>query len=201
MFVQIVQGKVKDQAGLKKSVELWNQNIKPGAIGYLGTTGGVTEDGELFVAARFESEEAAKKNSDRPEQGEWYNEMLQNLEGEPTFTNYTDVETMLDGGSDDAGFVQVMQGKVKSIERARELDEQFSGVAREHRPDLIGGLQCSESDGSFTTINYFTSEAEARAAEKQEPPEEFKSAMAEWGSLMEGEMKYIDLKEPWYFSK
>jgi hypothetical protein len=201
MFVQIIQGRVKDAAGLKKSADLWDQNLKPGSIGYLGSTGGVTEDGEFFIAARFESEEAAQKNSDRPEQGEWYNEMIQNIEGEPTFTNYTEVETFLDGGSDDAGFVQAMQGKVSDIERARALDEQFSSSAREHRPDLIGGFQCSQPDGSFTTVNYFTSEAEARAAEKQEPPEEFKNAMAEWGSLMQGEMKFVDLKDPWYYSK
>ena len=201
MFVQVIQGRVKDAAGLKKAAELWDQNIKPGSIGYLGSTGGVTEDGEFFIAARFESEEQAQQNSDRPEQGEWYNEMIQNIEGEPTFTNFTDVEQFLDGGSDDAGFVQVMQGKVNDIERSRELDKQFSESAREFRPDLIGGIQCSRPDGSFTTVNYFTSEAEAREAEKKEPPPEFQGAMQEWQSLMEGEMKYVDLKDPWYFSK
>ena len=108
MFVQVVQGRVKDAAGLQKAGELWDQNLKPGAKGYLGSTGGITEDGEFFIAARFESEQAAQTNSDRPEQGEWFNEMSQTLEGEAKFTNFTNVDTYLGGGSDEAGFVQVM---------------------------------------------------------------------------------------------
>lgn len=202
MFVQVMQGRVRDADGLKKSIDLWEQNIKPGAIGFLGTTGGVTDDGEFFVAARFESADAAQKNSDRPEQGEWYNEMVQSLEGEPTFADYDDqeVQLFLGGGSDDAGFVQVMQGKVKDVQRSRELDKQFMDVAPNARPDLIGGIQCTREDGTFTTINYFTSEEEARKGEKQEVPQEFQAAMDEFGSLMDGEMKFIDLKDPWYLN-
>ena len=200
MFVQVVQGRVKDAAGLQKAAQLWDQNLKPNAIGYLGSTGGITEDKEFFIAARFESEEAAQANSDRPEQGEWFNEMSQNLEGEATFTNFTNVDTYLDGGSDDAGFVQVMQGKTNNPQRAAELDKQFSEVAPKARPDLIGALNLTQDDGSFTAVNYFTTEEEARKAESQEPPPEFQEAMKEWESITE-EIRFIDLKEPWLFSK
>ena len=47
----------------------------------------------------------------------------------------------LAGGSDDAGFVQVM--KVAGVDRAKveEGDEQFEPLAAKLRPDLIGGLR------------------------------------------------------------
>lgn len=199
MFVQVVQAKVKDADGLKKHVELWEQNLKPGAIGSLGATGGITEDGEFFIAARFESEEAAQANNDRPEQGEWAAELMQYIEGEPSFINYDNVDLYRGGGSDDAGFVQVMQGKTNNPEKAAELDKRMQEeMGDDVRPDLIGGINGSLDDGSFTSINYFTSEAEARKAESAGSAE-FADQMKEWEAIIE-EMRYIDLKDPWMFS-
>jgi hypothetical protein len=42
--------------------------VADGAIGWLGSTGGVTDDGRLVALVRFESAEAAQQSSDRPEQ-------------------------------------------------------------------------------------------------------------------------------------
>ena len=199
MFVQVIQSQVKDADGLRKHVELWEQNLKPGAIGSLGATGGITEDGEFFIAARFESEEAAKANSDRPEQGEWAAEMMQHIEGEPSFIDYSKVDLHRGGGSDDAGFVQVMQGKTNDPERAAALDKQMQEMGDDFRPDLIGGITGSHDDGSFTSINYFTSEAEARKGESQDPTPEMADQMKEWEAIIE-EIRFIDLKDPWLFS-
>lgn len=198
MFVQVVQGRVKDAAGLKKHVELWEQNLKPGAIGSLGATGGITEDGELFIAARFESAEAAQANSNRPEQGEWAAEMMQYIEGEPSFIDYTNVDLHRGGGSDDAGFVQVMQGKTNNPQRAAELDKEMQEMGADFRPDLIGGVTGSHDDGGFTSINYFTSEAEARKGESQDMGD-YAEQMKEWETITE-EIRFIDLKDPWLFS-
>ena len=72
MFVQVIQGKVSDAAQVRAHLDKWVAEVAPGAIGWLGSTGGVTEDGNLIALVRFESEEAAQQNSDRPEQGEWW---------------------------------------------------------------------------------------------------------------------------------
>ena len=73
MFVQVIQGKAKDAAGLRKQWERWDQELKPAAKGYLGSTAGVTADGEFIALVRFEDEAAARANSDSPEQSAWWN--------------------------------------------------------------------------------------------------------------------------------
>lgn len=200
MFVQVIHGRAKDGEALRKQLDRWDQELKAGSIGFLGGTAGQTDDGEFFMAARFESQEAAQSNSDRPEQGEWWEETAQYFDGEPSFHDYTNVELWNDGGSDDAGFVQAMHGKSKDIKRSNELSSQFDQEASaELRPDILGGVNCWTDDGDFTSINYFTSEAEAREGEKKEPPEEFKKVMDEWMSL-HPDVKFIDLKDPIYTS-
>jgi hypothetical protein len=200
MFVQVIQGRAKDAAGLRKQADKWQSDIKPGAVGYLGATGGVTPDGEFIMCARFESEDAARRNSDRPEQGEWWSETEKYIEG-ATFHDCTKVTDFLKGGSDDAGFVQIMQYKVTNPTRLAELNEQFDDdQMAKYRPDMIGGYSAEHADGSTTSVNYYTSEAEARKGEAKEPPEEMKATFAEWMSLL-GDIKYFDLPEPWLFSK
>jgi hypothetical protein len=202
MFVQVIQAKVKDAAGLQKQWERWEQEIKPDAQGFLGSTAGVTADGEFIALARFENEEAARANSDRPEQSAWWEETSQYLE-DPMFHDCRLVDVMLEGGSDDAGFVQVIQGKVTDVEKARELDRSTQAQMNEMRPDVIGGIVAwHPENGRFTNSIYFTSEAEARAKEKEtSSAPEFEEFMKEWQAISDGEPKYLDITEPWYSSK
>jgi hypothetical protein len=202
MFVQVIQAKVKDAAGLQKQWEKWEQELKPGAVGYLGSTAGVTADGEFIALARFENEDAARSNSDRAEQGAWWEETSQYLE-DPMFHDCPLVDLMLEGGSDDAGFVQVIQGKVTDVEKARELDRSTQAQMKDMRPDVIGGVVAwHPENGRFTNAIYFTSEAEARAKEKEtSSAPEFEEFMAEWQAISDGEPKYLDITEPWYSSK
>ncbi|MDQ4125048.1 MAG: hypothetical protein M3134_05545 [Actinomycetota bacterium] len=198
MFAQIVQGRVSDPAGVRKQWEKWVDEIKPGAQGFLGSTGGITADGEFITIARFESEEAARANSDRPEQGAWWEETAQYIE-DPMFHDCTLVDVFGGGGSDDAGFVQVIQGKTKDVERTRDLDARMEPGMRERRPDVIGGVNAWHPDnGRFTTFIYFTSEAEARAKEREmQNDESFGEYMREMQELSDGEPKFLDLSEPW----
>ena len=71
MFVQVIQGQTSDVGAMRVQIEAWERDVKPGAIGFLGSTGGVTEDGEFITAARFDSEDSARANSDRAEQSAW----------------------------------------------------------------------------------------------------------------------------------
>lgn len=202
MFVQVIQGKVKDAAGLRKQWERWDQELKPNAIGYLGGTAGVTADGEFIALARFESKETAKANSDSAEQGKWWEETSQYL-GEPLFHDCTLVDLMKDGGSDDAGFVQVIQGKVTDVEKARNLDNRTQDQMNEMRPDVIGGIVAwHPENGRYTNAIYFTTEAEARAKEKESANSpEFQEFMSQWQAISDGEPKFLDITEPWYSSK
>jgi len=202
MFVQVIQGRAKDAAGLKKQWERWNQEIKPSVKGFLGSTAGVTPDGEFIALARFESEEAARANSDSSAQSAWWDEISQYL-SDPMFHDCTEVDVMNDGGSDDAGFVQVIQGKVTDIDKSRELDARMQEGMNEARPDVIGGVTAwHPQNGRFTSSIYFTSEAEARAKEKEmESIEGFQEFMSEYQAISDGEPKYLDLPDPWMSSK
>ncbi|MBA3431227.1 MAG: hypothetical protein H0U16_07085 [Actinobacteria bacterium] len=202
MFAQVIQGRVTDAAGLKKQWGKWDQDIKPRVQGYLGGTAGVTPDGEFIAIARFESEEAARSNSDSPEQGAWWEETSKYL-SEPMFHDCTEVDLVNDGGSDDAGFVQVIQGKSKDVSRSRELDARMEPQLKELRPDVIGGIVAwHPQNGRFTNALYFTSEAEARAKEKEmESAEGFEEFMKELEAISDGEPKFLDITDPWMSSK
>jgi len=202
MFVQVIQGKANDAAGIRKQWERWDQELKPKAKGFLGSTAGVTSNGEFIAIARFEDEEAAKSNSGSSEQSKWWEETSQYL-GDPLFHDCTVVDLMYDGGSDSAGFVQVIQGKTKDVERSREIDRSMESSLKEMRPDVIGGIVAwHPENGRFTNAIYFTSEKEARAKEKEsETSPEFKKVMSEIQSLADGEPKYLDITDPWYSSK
>jgi len=191
MFVQIIEGRTRDAAGIKRMTERWQKDLAPGATGYLGSTGGVTADGKTIAIARFESEAAARANSDRPEQGAWWAEMSKHYDGDASFTESTDVQEFLGGGSNDAGFVQVM--KSTGVDRARlgKLDEQFAQFAS-LRPDLIGSVRVWTGPDSLVEFIYFTSEAEARAGEKQEMPAELQAMM---GEVMNN-TEFLDLTDP-----
>ena len=47
---------------------------------------------------------------------------------------------------------------------------------------------------------YFTSEEEARAGERKEPPPELKAQMEEMDSLSEGVPEFFDLRRPWLYA-
>ena len=128
MFVQVIQGQVADAGKLRAALDRWAEEVAPGAAGWLGSTAGVTEDGRFIALARFESEEAARRNSDRPEQDRWWAETSQLLSGEATFKDSSDVTVDANGDPDQAGFVQVIRGRGSDPERARELMSQDSSA-------------------------------------------------------------------------
>ena len=201
MYVQVIQGTATDPAALHKQWETWDQQLKPAATGFLGSTAGVTPDGEFIAVARFEDEAAARANSDRVEQSDWWRRTAQYLK-DPMFHDCTLVDLINDGGSDDAGFVQVIQGKVTDVDRARELDRATQDELNRLRPDVIGGIVAwHPENGRFTNAMYFRSEAEARAKEKETSnAPEFEKYMSEYQAISDGDPKYLDITEPWYSS-
>lgn len=196
MFAQVIQGKTSNPEGLDAALNQWQQDLAPGANGWLGSTSGVTEDGRAIAVVRFESEEAARHNSNRPEQDRWWSETSNLFDGQPTFRDSTDVTVDVQGDPDQAGFVQVMQGRSTDPERARQLMDQDADKWAEFRPDVIGSVTIGHEDGGYTMVLYFTSEAEAREGERKEPPPELQAQMEEMNKLSVGETEFYDLKQP-----
>src|SRR5262245_10843415 len=139
MFIQVIQGKIADPDRLRAAVQRWREEIAPGAAGWLGSTGGVTPDGTAIAVVRFESADAARRNGDRPEQQQWWADASTAFAGDVAFHDCAEVFTFLDGGSDDAGFVQVIQGRVADVDRMRRMFEDSVPALRQARPDVIGG--------------------------------------------------------------
>ncbi|HET9871310.1 MAG TPA: hypothetical protein VFP89_01775 [Propionibacteriaceae bacterium] len=195
MFFQVIQGKVADPERFSASLDRWVRELGPSADGWLGTTSGTFGDDSFIALVRFESAEAAKRNSDRPEQGKWWSEFASSVDGEPSFDDFDDVVLMGPGGSDDAGFVQIMRGRVADVAREREMAQQFSQMPSDFRPDILGGVEGLKDDGTFVMAMYFTSEAEAREGEKKPMPADMQAMMDE-GMANTTEMTFIDLSKP-----
>lgn len=149
---------------------------------------------------RFESKEAAARNSDRPEQGTWWAETEKCFEGDATFHDCDEVALFLDGGSDDAGFVQVIQGRVSDPAPFRTFMHQPMDGLRSVRPEIIGGSFALAPDGHFTETVAFRSEAEAREGENKEMPEDVGKAWEDAMALIQ-DVIYMDLLHPWFASK
>jgi hypothetical protein len=195
MFIQVIQGKVSDEAGLRRCMEKWMQDLQPGAVGYLGTTAGTSDDGTYLALARFESAEAARRNSARPEQGAWWAETEKCFAGEVTFMDCDNVTQWLDGGSDDAGFVQIMEGHTKDAKRMLQLLTEAGERIHGLRPEIIGGTFATYGDDGFVEAVYFTSEAEARDHEKMTIPDDLRALFDEEQALA-GDISYFDLHQP-----
>jgi hypothetical protein len=197
VFVQVIQGQVSDAARVRAQIDKWVAEVSPGAIGWLGSTSGVTDDGRVVALVRFESEEAAQQNSERPEQTAWWNEMAELFTDEPVFHNSTSVQVDTPGDPSQAGFVQVMQGRSSDPDRAQELMANDPTDWQAFRPEILGTMSVGHDGDAWTMAIYFTSEEAAREGEKKQPPPEMEQMMKEMDSLSIGEPTFYDLKDPW----
>jgi hypothetical protein len=197
MFVQVIQGHVDNPAGVKAALDRWMKDLAPGASGWLGSTTGVADDGTAITMVRFENAAAARANSRRQEQDAWWQE-TRKLYSDVEFHDCSNVMTMLQGGSDDAGFVQVMEGTVTNPDRAGALMAQSEDVMRSDRPELIGTLLAVHDDDQtrFTEAAYFSSEPEAREGERKTPSDAGRKLRDEERKVLE-DVTYVDFGHPW----
>ena len=196
MFIQIIQGRCTRQQELHEHLDTWRNELSSGATGWLGGTYGFTDDDMFVGVVRFESREAAMSNSGRPEQDAWAARMMELFDGPVEFHDCDDVTLFMDGGSDDAGFVQVIRGKVDDAATMKKMMTDTEQL-HEMRPDIIGGTLAIEEDGTFIETIAFTDEASARRGEQQEMPEDVRRAM----EAAMHDVSYVDLHHPWFASK
>ncbi len=196
MFIQVIQGQCSHEDDLRAVTESWRTDVGA-ADGWLGGTFGFTDAGIFFGVIRFASREQAMANSSRPEQDAWAQRFVAAFDSPPEFRDYDDVAVLLDGGSDDAGFVQIIQGRTAN--RA-SLDVLLSAPEelRRMRPEIVGATWAFAEDGSFTETVAFNDETSAREGEAghEPPPPEVAAALQE---VMESATFY-DLREPWFES-
>jgi hypothetical protein len=118
------------------------------------------------------------------------------MDGPPEYYDCDDVTVWLDGGSDDAGFVQIIQGKAANVGRLKEVMNEGTDDLRQNRPDIIGGTLALTDDGTFINTVAFTDEASAREGEKKDVT----STGEEFRSLMQ-DVTFYDLRDPWFESR
>lgn len=199
MFVWVLEAKATDPREVGRQLGRWTSEFGE-TPGYLGATGGVTDDSRFLLFVRWESEEAGNELLLRPAHLAWYDEFQGSFDGDVEFAESRDVTTHLAGGSDAAGFVQAM--KVSGVDRPRidAADREFESIAPRIRPDLIGGIRVWTAPDGFVEANYFTSEHDARAGERKDPPPEVAEALADFMAMMKDAV-YFDFTEPFLHSR
>jgi len=196
VFIQVMQGKCTRQDEMRALSEEWTAQSGPGAEGWLGGTYGFTDDDTFFGIVRFTDREAAMANSARPETNAFAERMGGLFDGPVEFHDCDDVTLLFNGGSDEAGFVQVIRGKVDDVARLRAVMTSDPEALHAMRPDILGATLAIEADGTYTETVAFTDEASARAGEGQPPPPEIATEL-EWA--MQG-ASFHDLRSPWFES-
>jgi hypothetical protein len=192
MFLQVMQGKVGDRDLLESQMDIWRTKFRPSAKGFLGSTSGFTDDGQFVALARFESAEVAAENSHIPEQNAWWEKFSSAFDGQVEFTDCADVDTMMGGGSDSAGFVQIMRGRAVDPAAMRATSTEMEKELAAARPDIVGGIVGWHGDREFVQAIYFTSVEAARAGEKSMQDD---AGAAEWEAMLDGPLTFTDLHD------
>jgi hypothetical protein len=196
MFIRVIQGRATNPPGIRRDLGRWQRQLAADADGWLGSTTGITKDGWSITVVHFASEAQARRNSDRPEQREWWRDASQHL-ARIAVHDAPKVHSYRNGGADGAGFVQVIQGYRHDMERMASLGRDQEKVLARKAPQILGVTLAEHADwpGDFTQIVYFTSEQDARRfaqeplAETAEPVlEQLHSLLTTW--------RCFDLRDP-----
>lgn len=194
VFTQVIEGRVDDAAGLRRHLDLWVADLAPS--GWLGTTAGVTAEGDAIMIVRFATPADAQATSIRPEQDAWWRDTQPTFTSPVTFRDCADTEIYLAGESDEARFVQVIRAGVADPHRQNELARELEALLPRHRPEIIGMTIARHENGGMTQVVYFADEEQARRGERDEPTGELAGILAEWRDLLD-QPRYLDLTDPW----
>ncbi|MEO3785078.1 hypothetical protein ABGB12_17235 [Actinocorallia sp. B10E7] len=203
MFLQIIQAPAGDADALRAASYRWADKLGSTSVGWLGCTGGVTEEGVFFTAERFESEQKMWVESGRPGRRRWFSEIRAALTGDPVFTNCREVEVFAPDPTaiDKAGLVQIVQGRVRDAALMRTLMRSMEKEMFLHRQDMLGSTLAFHPDDGYTHLLYFTSEDDVADAELRETPPRIKSVMDAVYELNITMPSYHVLTSPWMHSR
>ena len=196
MFAQVIRAKVLDAQAVANQFRRWESEVAAGMSGWHDMTGGVTGEGDLIAVTRFESAEQARRHFGRQEYDAWWRETSALLSDEPTIYESEDVTELWKGPLGDAGFVQMMLATVADRTTVERIEEDFDDAFRRWRPDALGGYRVWLPHGRMLAVDYFSSEAKARAGEQSEPPQDVAEAFPKWMGQM-SDQEWMDLPSPW----
>jgi hypothetical protein len=198
MFIRVIQGRATNPPGIRRDLARWQRLLAVDADGWLGSTAGITEDGWSITVVRFASEGQARRNSDRPEQREWWRDASQHL-ARVVVHNAFEVHSFRLGDADSAGFVQVIQGHSGVPERRVNHDRDQEEVLVREAPHIhilaMTVARHADRPGDFTQIVYFTSEQDARQFEPA-PPVEAEELVQEKRRRLMTNLRCFDLRDP-----
>jgi hypothetical protein len=197
MFIRVIQGRATNPPGIRRDLGRWRRLLAADADGWLGSTAGITEDGWNITVVRFASEAHARRNSERPEQREWWRDASQHL-ARIAVHDSSKVHTYdKEGGADEAGFVQVIQGHIDDLERMVTLGPDQETLLAREAPHILAMTVSEHADrpGDFTQVVYFTSEQDARRFDPGPPPETDEPAQEGRRSLLTS-LRSFDIRDP-----
>jgi hypothetical protein len=196
LFIRILQGPVADEAGARAELDRWRRDLGPGAAGWQRLTAGVADGRELIALFRYDDETAAIAGAGRPEQTDWQAAVERFLSGPATWHDCQVVHVMKAGDTEQAGFVRVVQGRLADPIRLAGMRAEVERTLRERAPHVLGVVLAEHADepDGFTEVTYFTSEREARAAER-EMPVEVAVQLGTVRSYLEG-LRFSELRAP-----
>ena len=196
MFIRVIQGRAANPPGIRRDLGRWQRLLAADADGWLGSTAGITDDGWSITVVRFASEAQARRNSDRPEQREWWRDASQHL-ARVVVHDASEVHSYRQGDADDAGFVQVIQGHRGDLERMASLGRGQEAILARDAPHILGMTVAEHADqpGDFTQIVFFTSEQAARRFEQEPAAEPEEPVLEQLRSPMTAS-RCFDLRDP-----
>ena len=196
MFVQIIQGHVRDPEQVKAAIDAWVRDLSPGADGWINSTGGVTDDGQFIGLACFTDLNRPTATANGPSRASGGSARRSSSTARSRSTTPT-TWSPTTRATRTGRFVQIVQGQGRDRDRALTLLLRDSDEWARFRPEVLGTTACSYGDGEYTVAVYFTNEQDARAAERKQLPPHLAEEMAEVRRLQVRETSYFDLHTPW----
>lgn len=195
MFIQMVEGACSQHDDMRMLIDDWCDRMAD-EPGWLGGTYGFTDDDRFIGVVRYTSRAACEQCCAAEDAGMWWAAAEEMFDSTPEIHQSEDVMMMLEGGSDEAGFVQVMRGRVGNPDKLRRImtDQDMTSMLHQARPEIIGATLLIEDDGWFTETISFTDEDSARKGEAMDMPAEVTADLQE----AMAEVAYYDLHKPWF---
>lgn len=194
MFVLLAVGPVGDPEALRRGWDEWHDRRAGGSTSWLGSTGGITAGGQWLAALRYSSEEPARAAEAESRSGSGF------LSGATTLDVTGDVHRVDGNGPPSAArFVQFMRARVPHRSRLEDVEAAMGDRFANVRGDFLAGLRAWTGPDRLTVVDWFTSEAEARAGEATDIPADLGTLFGKWMSLLH-DVEWYDLTRPWQAS-